>query len=64
MSFWKTFQDNFDSFTEENFRLASNNNQQKLWDYLQKFGIWIQKQQRYPIARLLYDALLEEEPID
>lgn len=64
MSFWETFQDNFNGFTEEDFRLAINNNQQRLWDYLGTLSIWIQRQQRYLITRSLYDALLEEEPID
>ena len=31
---------------------------------MQKFGVWIQKQQRYTIARSLYNVLLEEEPTD
>lgn len=31
---------------------------------MQKFGLWIQKQQKYPITRSLYNALLEKEPID
>lgn len=63
LSFWEIFQDNFDDFTEKNFKLAKINNQQRFRDYLQKFGIWIQRQQRYSIARSLYDMLLEKEPI-
>lgn len=61
MSLWETFQYIFDGFTKENFTLVRNNNQQRLWDYLQKYGIRIQKQPKYLIARSLYDALLEEE---
>ena len=62
MSLWETFQEDFEGFTEEDFKLASNHNICKLWDYLQKFGVWVQKQQRYTIARSLYDALLEDKP--
>lgn len=29
---------------------------------MQKFGVWIQKQQRYRVAKSLYNALLEKEP--
>lgn len=60
MNLWEIFQEGFKGFTEENFRLASNHNIQKLQDYLHKFGIWIRKKQRYTIARSLYEALLEE----
>ncbi len=62
LSLWETFQDTFDGFTEEDFRLAKINNQRRLWDYLRKFSVWIRRQKRYSIVRLLYDALLEEEP--
>ena len=62
MSLWETFQEDFKGFTEEDFRLASNHNTRRLWDYLRKFGVWIRKQQRITIARSLYEALLEEEP--
>lgn len=34
MSFCETFQDNFNSLTKKDFRLASKNNQQRLGDYL------------------------------
>ena len=64
MSLWETFQEDFEGFTEEDFKLASNHNIRKLRDYLRKFGVWVRKQQRYTIARSLYDALLEEEPTD
>ena len=49
---------------EEDFKSASIHHQRKFCDHLQKYGIWVQKQQRYTIARLLYDTLLEEEPTD
>lgn len=45
---------------EENFKSASNHHIYKLWDYTQKFSVWIQKQQRYTIIRLLYKVLLKE----
>ena len=64
MDLWEKFQEDFEGFTEEDFRSASNNNQRRLRDYLRKFGVWIRRQQRYPIARSLYDALLEEEPTE
>ncbi len=64
MSLWETFQEDFEGFTEEDFRLASNHNIRRLRDYLRKHGVWIRKQQRYNIARSLYEALLEEVPTD
>ncbi len=62
MSLWETFQYDFESYTEEDFKSASTYNTRKLRTYLRKYGVWVRKQQRYPIARSLYDALLEEEP--
>ena len=64
MSLWETFQDDFEGFTEEDFKSASIHQLRKLRDYLRKFGVWIRKQQRYTIARSLYDALLEGEPTE
>lgn len=39
MSIGDTFDEDFESFTEENFKLASNYNIRRLWDYLQNFCI-------------------------
>lgn len=64
MSLWETFQYNFKGFIEKHFKSARIYYQCKLGDYLQKYSVWVQKQQRYTIARSLYDALLEEEPTD
>ena len=64
MSLWETFQDNFKGFTKKNFKSASIHHLCKLRDYLQKFGVLIQKQERYNISKALYKALLEEVPID
>ena len=63
MSVWETFWDDFEDFTEENFKLASIHHQRKLRHYLQKYGVRVQKQQRYIMARSLRDVLLDEEPI-
>ena len=62
MSLWETFQEDFEGFTEEDFKSASNYNIRRLRDCLRKFGVWIRKQQRFTIARSLYEALIEEEP--
>ena len=62
MSLWETFQYDFEGFTEEDFKSASIHHQRKLRDYLRKYGVWVQKQQRYTIARSLYEVLLEEGP--
>ena len=62
MSLWETFQYDFESYTEEDFKSASIHHQRKLRDYLRKYGVWVRKQQRYTIARSLYEVLLEEEP--
>ena len=64
ISLWEIFQDNFKDFMKENFKSASTHHLCKLRDYLQKFGVCIQKQERYNIARALYKALLKEEPTD
>ena len=39
MDFWEIFQEDFKGFMEEDFRLASNHNAQRLLNYLQKFGV-------------------------
>ncbi len=44
MSLWETFQDDFEGFTEEDFRSASIHHQRKLRDYLQKYGVGVRKQ--------------------
>ena len=62
ISLSEIFQDNFEGFTKEDFKLGSIYHLYKLWDSLQKFGVWIQKQLRYTISRSLYNMLLEEEP--
>ena len=62
MSLWETFQDDFEGFTEEDFKSASIHHQRKLRGYLRKYGVWVRKQQRYNIARSLHEVLLEEEP--
>ena len=62
VSLWETFQYDFESFTEEDFKSASIHHQRKLRDYLRKYGVWVRKQQRYTIARSLHEVLLEEEP--
>lgn len=64
MSLWKIFQYHFEVFREENFKSVNIHHKRKLWDSLQKFVVWIQKQQRYTITRLLYKALLKEKPTD
>ncbi len=59
---WKIFQDNFNDFIEEDFTSASVHHQRRLRAYLQKYGVWVQKQQRYTITRSLYEVLFEEKP--
>lgn len=39
ISLQKIFQEDFENFIKENFRLASNYKIHKIWDYLQKFQI-------------------------
>ena len=36
---WETFQEDFEDFTEEDFRSANNYNTQRLWNVLQKYGV-------------------------
>lgn len=43
MSLWETFQYSFEVYKEEDFKLTSIHHQCKLWDYLQKYGIWVRK---------------------
>lgn len=62
ISLWKTFQDDFEGFMEENFKSGSIHHLCKLRDSLQKFGVWIKKQPRYTISKSLYDVLLEKKP--
>ena len=39
LSLWETFQEDFEGFTEEEFKSASTHHIRKLRDYLRKFGL-------------------------
>ena len=43
MDLWEIFQEDFEGFTEEDFRSASNHNARRLRNYLQKYGIKVRK---------------------
>lgn len=43
ISLLNTFLGNFKGFTEEDFKLVNIHDIHKLWDYLQIFGVYIQK---------------------
>lgn len=62
MSFWEILKNNFKDFTKKDFKSASTYYLCKFWDYLQKFGIWIEKLQRYPITTSVYNILLKDNP--
>lgn len=46
---------------KEDFKSASTHHIRKFQDYLRKFGVKLQKQERYNITRILYKILLEKE---
>ena len=59
---WESFQDDFKGYTKDDFRLVYNNNVRRLCKFLRKQGVWIEKS-KTTIARSLFNALQEEEPI-
>ena len=55
------FQDDFEGYTEEDFKLVNNNDIRKLRNFLRRQGVWIEKS-RLTIAKSLFNALQEKEP--
>ena len=58
---WESFQDDFEGYTEEDFRLVNSNDIRKLRNFIRRRGVWIEKS-RLTIAKSLFNALQEEEP--
>ena len=58
---WESFQDNFEGYTEEDFKLVNNNDIRKLCNFLRRQGVWIENS-RLTIAKSLFNALQEKEP--
>ena len=58
---WESFQDDFEGYTEEDFKLVNNNDIRKLRNFLRRRGVWIEKS-RLTIAKSLFNALQEKEP--
>lgn len=61
LSLWEAFQEEFEDFTDENFKLATITHLRKLRDFQRRRGVWILKQSRTSIAKSLHNTLLEEE---
>lgn len=58
--FWKSFQDDFKKYIEDNFRLVNNNNIQKLCKFFPKQGVWIEKS-KIIITKSLFNVLQKEK---
>jgi hypothetical protein len=57
---WITFRDDFERWTEQSFKTAINVVLRLLRNFLRKHDVWISRQKRKTIARLL-QAVLEKE---
>ncbi|SLM36407.1 hypothetical protein LPUS_00586 [Lasallia pustulata] len=58
---WESFKEDFEDFTEQTFKDASNHEIRRLRTILRKRGVWVQKRARTSIALSLYNTLKEEE---
>ena len=59
---WETFREDFEDFTEEDFKSAGTHWLRQLRSFLRKRGVWILKNERVTIARSLSNTLLEGRP--
>lgn len=60
---WETFREEFEGFTEEDFRRGTTNFQlRKLRALLRRRGVWVMKDERVTIAKSLYTTLQEDKP--
>jgi hypothetical protein len=54
---WATFRDDFERWTEQSFKTATNDVLRSLRNFLRKHDVWISRQKRKTIARSLQEVL-------
>ncbi len=54
---WITFRDDFEEWTEQSFKTATNDVLRSLRNFLCKHGVWISRQKRKTIAKSLQEVL-------
>ncbi len=54
---WGTFRDDFEGWTEQSFKTATNDVLRSLRNFLRKHGVWIPRQERKTIAKSLQEVL-------
>ncbi|KAI0995827.1 hypothetical protein K3495_g12354, partial [Podosphaera aphanis] len=59
---WQGFQDYFEGWAVNNFKLAGLTDLNNLRTYLRQHGVYVQKRQGYSVAKALHKILVEEEP--
>jgi len=60
---WSLFQEEFEGFTIKDFRKIRSITRVKLRTYLLQRGVYIATHSnRYPLYKVLYNVLIEEEP--
>jgi hypothetical protein len=57
---WVTFRDDFEEWTEQNFKITTNDVLRSLRNFLRKQSVWISRQKRKTIARSLQEMLEKE----
>ena len=59
---WETFREEFEGFTEEDFRRRTTIQLRKLRALLRRQGVWVMKDKRVTIAKSLFATLQEDKP--
>ncbi len=57
---WITFRDDFEKWTKQNFKTATNDVLRSLRNFLRKQNVWISRQERKTIARSLQEVIEKE----
>lgn len=56
LDLWEAFKDDFEGWTEDDFKLTTNHEIRKVRTSLRKRGFWVEKS-RLTIAKSLYNTL-------
>jgi hypothetical protein len=58
---WEQFKEDFESFTEDDFKSANQTNVRKLRGLLRKYGVWVKKDRHGNAAQALFQTLQEDD---
>lgn len=59
---WEAYLDDFEGFTENDFKLVHYTETRRLRTLLRKRGVWIEKGRKITVAKSLFNTLQEEHP--